>query len=110
MLMTELRKLFLAGFFFFGAGAIVSHIGEHDIVRSVLIVFTCNCFGLWVGMLLLGKARQLDDFVSMTKGLDAFYADPNQSDLSKKLIANYAVDCLDEHVNRLIAANPIKEQ
>lgn len=109
MLMTEVRNLFLAGFFFFGAGAIVAHIGEHDIVRITLQTIACNCFGLWLGMLLIYKARKLDDFVALTKGLDAFYADPNQSDLSKKLIANYAVDCLDEHVNRLIAANPVKD-
>lgn len=108
--MTEIRKLFLAGFFFFGSGAIVANIGEHDIVRSVLIVFTCNCFGLWVGMLLLGKARQLDDFVSMTKGLDAFYDDPQQSDLNKRLIAHYAMDCLEAHNNRLKTANPVKEK
>ena len=110
MLIPELRKIFLAGAFAFGAGALVAHIGDHDIVRLTLQIFACNCFGLWVGVLLIYKARELDDFVALTKGLDDFYANPNQSDLNKSLIANYAMDCLDAHINRLKAANPVKDK
>lgn len=110
MLTTEVRKLLLVSSITLGCGAVIAYLKGHEFLCSSLQIFACNCFGFWAGLMMIGKARALDGFVALTNGLDAFYADPNQSDLNKQLIANYATDHLDAHINRLKTANPLKDE
>lgn len=107
--MRNLRKLFLVGSVMFAAGALAAHVTDHDVLRTPLQIFACNCFGFWCGLMMIRKARQMDDFQAVVAGIDALYEDPEQSDQNKKLIAAYAVDSLSTWVNRNATANPIKE-
>lgn len=110
MLTAKVRHLFVVAGVTLGCASLAAHLHTYDTVALTFYVLACTSLMLGLGMTLIIKARALDGFVDLTNGLDAFYADPNQSDLNKQLITNYAVDHLEAHINRLKTANPLKDE
>lgn len=109
MLMPKVRQLLLAGACFFIAGAVFAYVKDYDILCLTFQIFGCNCFGFWCGLMMISKAMALDNFVPLSQGIDKYFADPNNSDSEKALMAAYANDCLNAYLDKQKTANPIKD-
>lgn len=109
MLMPKVRQLLLACTCLFASGAVVAYVKDYEILRLSLQIFACNCFGFWCGLMMIGKAMELDNFCAIAKALDNFYEDPQQPDTSKKALTAYAVDSLDAWINKQNTANTIRD-
>lgn len=68
-------------------------------------------FGIWLGIRSKPNPENYaaPNIEDLTAAMDAFFADPSTSHSGRKYIVSHALDCMDEHLDRMKTINPIKD-